>query len=135
MSVKQINEWIGFAQEALIKCKIANEKKEIEKNFRGQISSFGAAISMGNLKSAIAFFAQQKSADVPREKLLFAICYVLQRGVNNLAEKDIDMDKIKDASAIFTYVCQHDRDSIALKNKFLDASVALKLAMNLFTLT
>ena len=135
MSVKQINDWIGFAQEALIKFEIANGKREIEKNFRGQISSFGAAISMGNLKSAIAFFAQQKSADVPREKLLFAICYVLQRGVNNLAEEDIDTEKLKNASAIFTYVCRHDGDGIALKNKFLDASVALKLAMNLFTLT
>lgn len=130
MSIQRVNDWIVYGKEALIAAEIA-ENGKIIKTYRGQISSFGAAVSMGNLKSAVAFFSEQASASVPREKLLRAICYVLQRdqgkNANSMNTKDIKTNDI------FDYVCAHE--SVQLKNKFLDASIALKLAMNLFELT
>ena len=130
MSIQRVNDWIVYGKEALIALKIA-ENGKIVKTFRSQISSFGAAVSMGNLKSAVAFFSEQASASVPRENLLRAICYVLQRNDGVKAE-DINAKAIK-TNEIFDYICTHE--SLQLKNKFLDASIALKLAMNLFELS
>lgn len=129
MSIKRVNDWIVYGKEALIATDIA-ENNKIVKTFRGHISAFGAAVTMGNLKSAVAFFSEQAGATVARERLLRAICYVLLR--NGGKEPDeIDAKKIK-TNEIFDYVCSHD--SIQLKNAFVDASLALKLAMNLFEL-
>lgn len=133
MSIQRVNDWIVYGKEALIELEIA-ENGKIVKTFRGQISSFGAAISMGNLKSAVAFFSEQGGASTPREKLLRAICYVLQRNAGIKAE-DINAKAIK-TNEIFDYICaiKGESEIIQLKNKFLDASIALKLAMNLFEL-
>ena len=129
MSIQRINDWIVYGKEALVALGVAKNGK-IEKTFRGQISSFGAAVSMGNLKSAVAFFSQKAGASVEREKLIGAIWYVWQRSMDKKKEEikvsDIDTNKI------FDYVCAND--SVQLKNAFLDASVAIKLAMNLFEL-
>ena len=46
MNKKIVNEEIGLAYDALAAIGIANEAGEIDKTFRGQISTFGAAISM-----------------------------------------------------------------------------------------
>ena len=129
MSIQRVNDWIAYGKEAITQIGI-DKNGQIDKTFRGQISSFGAAISMGNLKSAVAFFSQQAGATVEREKLICAIWYILQRAEGKKKE-DIDVSEI-DTGKIFDYVC--DNDSIQLKNEFLDASVAIKLAMNLFDL-
>jgi CRISPR-associated protein Cmr5 len=129
MSIQRVNNWIGFAKEALEELEIAKDGK-IVKTFRGQISSFGAAISMGNLKSAVAFFSEQAGASVPREKLIRAIWFVIKRSEGATIE-EINKSHIK-TNSIFEFVCKND--STALKKDFLDASVALKLAMNLFEL-
>jgi len=138
MSIQRVNDWIVYGKEALNELGIA-ENGKIDKTFRSQISSFGAAVSIGNLKSAVAFFSKQAGASVPRENLLRAIWFVLKRseGVEKeeiLCKPDgteeskhsIQTDKI------FDYVCAND--SVTLKKEFLDASVAIKLAMNLFDL-
>jgi len=129
MSMQRINSWIAYGKEALHEIGIA-ENGKIVKTFRGQISSFGAAVSMGNLKSAVAFFSEQAGASVPRENLLRAIWFVLKRS-EGIKKEDILNKPIK-TNEIFDYVCKND--SIALKNDFLDAAVAIKLAMNLFDL-
>ena len=129
MSMQRINSWIAYGKEALHEIGIAEDGK-IVKTFRGQISSFGAAVSMGNLKSAVAFFSEQAGASVPRENLLRAIWFVLKRS-EGIKKEDILNEPIK-TNEIFDYVCKND--SIALKNDFLDAAVAIKLAMNLFDL-
>ena len=54
MNKKQVNDWILPAQKAIIECGIA-ENGKVDSAFRGQISSFGAAVVMGSLKSAVAF--------------------------------------------------------------------------------
>ena len=118
MNNQRINNWIAPAAEALVLAGIAVNGK-IQSGFRGQISSFGAAISMGSLKAAAAFFAKQGNANVPRELLLKAIHYVVTGTL---------LEPIK----IFEYICSHD--DVYTREKYLDAAIALKLAMNLYEL-
>lgn len=118
MNKKRVDDWIWVAKEALEKTGIA-EAGQIKKTFRGQISSFGAAVIMGSLKSAVAFFTEQGGALVEREKLIQAIYYIIF-GIKETPRR------------ILEFVCTND--SRELKEKFADASIALKLAMNFFDL-
>lgn len=127
MNKKRVNGWIEPAATLLEKTGIVvvdkkNQVKTIDSAFRGQISSFGAAVAMGSLKAAVAFFAQQGNAKVPRDKLMIVL-YCL---VNN----ETNLNKIR-AKMVFDYVCEHDTSEY--REKFLDAAVATKLAMNLYT--
>lgn len=117
MNKKRVDNWVVMAHEALIHCGIAKNGK-IDKNFRSQISAFGAAVTMGSFKAAVAFYAKQGNADTDRSALLKAIHY---------------MRTGSDASAdeIFLSVCRSP-DLAAVQAEYLDASIALKLAMNLF---
>lgn len=116
MNKQRVNDWIAPAAEALKKTGIAQNGK-VDPKFRGQISTFGAAVTMGSLKAAAAFFSQQGGAAVPRELLLKAMYYVI---TGNIAEPQ----------AVFAYICEHD--SIHTREQFVDAAIALKLAMNLY---
>lgn len=118
MNKKRVNGWLLTAKEALEATGIA-KNGQIEKTYRGQISSFGAAVVMGSLPAAVAFFTEQGGASVSREKLIQAMYYCISGEVKN--EKEI-----------FEYVCKHN--SADLRNQFEDASIALKLAMNFFNL-
>lgn len=118
MSKKRINDWIAPAVEVLKDTGIATDGK-VDSAFRGQISSFGAAVVMGSLKAAVAFFSQQGGAKVERQRLLDAM-YRLVTGENDSAPP----------SEVFRYVC--DNDNPETRNKFMDAAVALKLAMNFY---
>ena len=80
--------------------------------------SFGAAVVMGSLKSAVAFFADDGSANVKRSKLISAIYYIISQG------------KIAEPKIVFDYICQHDNRQT--KDQFINASIAIKLAMNFF---
>jgi hypothetical protein len=77
---------------------------------------------MGNLKSAAAFFSKQGNSSIHRELLLSAM-YCVVTGAHN---------EIPKAKFVFTYLCAHDDPET--RDAFLDASVSLKLAMNLFDL-
>jgi len=81
MNKKRIDNWILIAKEALNEIGIAQDGT-INKNFRGQISSFGAAVVMGSLKSAVAFFVEQGQAEVDRSKLIQAMYYCILKGEN-----------------------------------------------------
>lgn len=94
-----------------------NNQEYIEKSFRSQISSFGAAVEMGSLLSAVAFFSNKGGSDTDRPKLMQAI-YMLITGKN---EKSLLM-----------YV--KDNNTAETKRKVIDAAVALKLAMNAYEL-
>ena len=117
MNKKQVNDWILPAQKAIVECGIA-ENGKIDSAFRGQISSFGAAVVMGSLKSAVAFFADDGSAQVKRSKLITAMYFVISGG-----EK-------KNPKYVFAYICKHDNRHT--KEQFINASIAIKLAMNFF---
>ena len=103
---------------------IVKRKKDgrlvISRAFRGQIASFGAAITMGSLLAAVAFFSQQNKAMVDRSRLMKAIYLLL-----NPAGKPTD--------SLFDYI-HKERKTRNMKEPVVNACVALKLAMNLFVL-
>ena len=117
-----VDSEIKSAYEAIKECKISEDGKSVEKTFRGQISSFGAAVTMGSLTSAIAFFADNGGASVERSKLLDAIVYVL---------KDARNKKLENAKELFDYANTNKREA---KEEILNAALAIKLALNLYTL-
>ncbi len=119
MNKNRVNNWILLAKEAIVKCGISQDGKTVKKTFRGQISSFGAAVVMGSLQSAVAFFADKSRASVQRDKLIEALYFIINNG-----EK-------KSAVEVFSWVCESKED---LKEQFEDASIALKLALNFFEL-
>jgi len=124
MNKKRVDSWILTARDALTKTGIA-ENGSMKKAFRGQISSFGAAVVMGSLKSAVAFFSVKGEAEVDRQKLLLAMYYVINEGKVENFEKT-------EPRAVLEYVCSHDTK--VTKELFVDASIALKLAMNFYHL-
>ena len=129
MNKKRVNEWILPAREAIIQCKITEDGKSLLKTFRGQISAFGAAVVMGSLKSAVAFFTEQGGSSVPREKLIVAMYYIINEKAYEIPGKTEDQIKAKE---VFEWVCTSSDSDI--KEKFIDASIALKLALNFFDL-
>lgn len=100
-----------------------NEKEYIEKSFRGQISSFGAAVEMGSLLSAVAFFSSKGGSSIDRPKLMKAIYLILNPNKKNCDEK-----------ALLQYVTDYSGDRRQLKRKVIDAAIAVKLAMNAYDL-
>jgi hypothetical protein len=74
------------------------------------------------LKAVAAFFSKQGSAAIHRELLLSAMYCVVTGAYNEIPK----------AEFVFAYLCAHDDPET--RDAFLDASVALKLAMNLFDL-
>ena len=70
MNKKIINDEIAIAYEAIIENKIVDGQGQVQKTFRGQITSFGASIIMGSLLPAIAFFYDSEKSTVDRKKVL-----------------------------------------------------------------
>ncbi|MBQ3970205.1 MAG: hypothetical protein II685_06965 [Clostridia bacterium] len=123
MDKKRVDKLIPFAYNALRSSDIVKDGNKIKKTFRGQISTFGAAVSMGSLTSAVVFFSDKGGSDVERQKLLAAILTVLKEEGSADASLNSLYDFVK--SAKNSYEC---RESI------LCAAIAIKLAMNLYTL-
>ena len=122
MNKNVINQEIRLAYVALAETKIADAEGTIVKTYRGQISSFGAAITMGSLLPAIAFFSKDGDSDVSRSKLMDAVLLVLKK--SGKTEKNV--------KNLFEYAESGDED--VCKEEILNATIALKLAMNLYNL-
>lgn len=120
MNKKRVNDWILIAKKALVECGIV-QNGSISSSLKGGISTFGAAVIMGSLPSAVAFFADQGDALSERHKLIEAIYYCITEGKDR-----------KTAIQVLQYVC--DNNSYELKEKVTDASIALKLAMSFYNL-
>lgn len=120
MNKNTINQEIELAYEALSDSGIAVNGK-IDKAFRGQISSFGAAVTMGSLLSAIAFFSDKGSASVDRTCLMDAILRILKK--ENKAPDN--------CRNLFSYARQGGDNC---REDIINAAIALKLAMNLYQL-
>ena len=103
------------------------DEEYILRSFRGQISSFGAAVEMGSLLSAVAFFSKKGGSDTDRQLLMRAI-YIL---IINDTETKIDAKS--EQSELLLFVIEH-RNEPELKKNIIDAAVALKLAMNAYEL-
>lgn len=99
----------------------------ILRSFRGQISSFGAAVEMGSLLSAVAFFSKKGGSDTDRQLLMRAIYLLI---INDTETK---IDAKSEQSELLLFVIEH-RNEPELKKNIIDAAVALKLAMNAYEL-
>lgn len=126
MNKNIIDESIPYAYEAL-KNRIA-KNNQICKTYRGYISSFGAAITMGSLLSAVAFFSTEKSekennkSSVSRKKVIEVVLDVLKKRNSNIKE-----------NRLYDYVI-NAKDEMIVKEEIINAAIAVKLAMNLFEL-
>ena len=125
MNKKRVNSYIPLAQDAIRKVGIADKEDKVDGNYRSHISSFGAAIILGSLKAAVAFFSTKGSSDVERPDLLRAMYYIITNGEILLDANRVDK--------VLKYVCNVENE-IALKESFINAAVALKLALNSFDL-
>lgn len=125
MDKKRTDKLLPFAVTALETNKNIVKNGKIDKSLRGQISSFGAAISFGSLLAATAFFNEQGQAKSPRHELMVAINWMLSESKEwpNTGRTLFDTVRIAGAA-----------NEKALKEKILCCAVALKLAMNLFEL-
>ena len=117
MNKAEIDRLLPDAYKLIKSNGIASEDGKVQKTWRGQIASFGAAISMGSLLSAVAFFSAQGRASVEREKLLKVIYDLIQ----------------PQESSLFEYVTAR-RESPEVKEKVINAATAVKLALNLYVL-
>lgn len=87
---------------------------------------------MGSLKPAILFFSDQGGSSVKRTNLMQAIQYVLLKGNKG------EMQGSEDKPGLYVYIKDQEQKGIPeykLKERVLNAAIAIKLAMNLFELT
>ena len=131
MNKRKVEYYLSKSIEALNddNCKIVKKiknddgtiKTNIDKTFRGYISSFGAAVTMGSFKAAVAFFSTQSGAEQPRQELIRLLWFLTK-------------DEWKDAQEISQKISEDNDELNRLKEEFLNASIAVKLAMNAFNL-
>lgn len=120
-----VDQEITEAYEALSEAKIADGEGNIYKAYRSQIATFGAAVTMGSLRAAIAFFSAQGGSEVDRSNLITAICLVLgSRKASGFTGR-----KTQD---LLAYVARNEDRA---REEIINAAIALKLAMNLYKLT
>ena len=146
MNKRRIDAAIPIAYRALKDTGIADEKDSISKTFAGQIASFGTAVMMGSLLSAVAFFSMQSGSDVERPRLMEAIFQILKQDERNVIPDDcerlydyaekgvrhIEKERGEDGEETEKIVEGCGADEI--RENILNAAVALKLAMNLYDL-
>lgn len=130
MNKTRIDSNILVAYEAIQKADIVEKNGKVKKSYRGQISTLGAAITLGSLKSAICYFnaKAENNTDVDRTKLLKAIQYVLITNEETKAKYESKAslwDMVKDIQLA---------DSMEIKEDIINAAIAIKLAFNLYEL-
>lgn len=118
MNKRRVDSWLLKAGKALELTGVV-ENGSVERTYRAQIISFGAAVLTTTLPAAVLFYAGQGSVSVDRCRLLQAMYYCIS-------------DELLSEKEIVRIVCENN--SNALREQFIDASIALKLAMNFFEL-
>lgn len=102
---------------------------EVANGYRGQIATFGAAVSMGSLLSAVAFFSEEESSSaVDRSKLMLAIYRLIHSESEGTDVKPTENEKVK----LFNYIIENKDDINEIKEKVFDAALAIKLAINMY---
>lgn len=115
MNKKRVDSWIPIAREALVQCRVLDSDGTLGRHYRGLMSTFGAMVLTGSLRAAVANFCDQSNSGRPQ--VLAAIYYCI-------SGRYVEPRKVLDI------VCQ--QDSPALREQFIDASIALKLAMGVY---
>lgn len=129
MNKVAVDKNLPYAYEGIIKAEIARNGK-VNKSYRGQISTLGAAITMGSVKAAVCFFSEaaNNNSEVDRSKLLKAITYVLQT-CEDTKER---YKAVGGKKGLKEYVLNANSDTEILKEDIVNAAIAIKLALNLF---
>lgn len=142
MDKRIVDTYLDKAYEAIKKSGIL-ENGKVKKSYRSQISAFGASISMGSTKAAIAFFSKQGGSEIQRPRILYAIYLTLNS--KEIYVKNDD-NKFNDNQILNKQCCiAADKLFKGLNNKnskfisyskedILNAAIAVKLAMNLYEL-
>jgi hypothetical protein len=131
MNKQKVDKLIPLAYEKIKTVEIANQAGEVTSSFRGQISAFGAALATGSLLSAIAFFSLQGDSKVHRPKLLQVIWLLIESGAVPASKAEDDAKCLFDKAV----ACSGDREGTRrLKAQIIDAAIAVKLSLNLYTL-
>lgn len=109
MNKRTVEKMIPEACEVLTRVGIAKNGR-VEGNYRAQFSAFGAAVTMGSVRAAVAFFNETGRSDVER--------FLIVEAVSALLGKSGDTASLTNEE----------------KESIINAAVALKLALNFFTL-
>ena len=131
MNKKRVDRLIPYAYEVLKDLHICEKEQNnpsnwvVDSTYKSYFSSFGAAVTMGSLISAAAFFAaapeeNKKRTNADRGKVGKAVLAVLKK--ENPAIKE---------ESLYEYVRKHGQTA-KTKELVLDTAVALKLALNLY---
>ncbi len=133
MNKRKVDSYLENAVQVLADAGIV-QNGEIQKAYRGQLSSFGATIVMGSVLSAVAVYADKSGSETDTEKLMSAI-YMLKHFGTKEYESIKNADPKENAKKLFEYVKDHyaARGNV-LKEEIMEYAVALKLAMNLYHL-
>ncbi len=153
MDKKRVEALIPLAYDAIRTSGISDQEGKVPKSYRGQISTFGAAVTMGSLLAAIAFFSTAKNEegkpeeksepDVDRTKLLKAIFETLKQdgAIPNAAALEEKNAPLYHWAREQLYpnglrADQYEtlRRERACRENVLEAAVAVKLALNLYIL-
>ena len=126
MNKRKVEQLFPKAIEALNASKIKEKDEKgvyIAKGFRSQISSFGAAVTMGSFRAAVAFFGNNGESDVERSELIRTMYYMVKNEWLPAQKIVEEIVSIRDNAQL-----------MQMKEDFINASVALKLALNAFRL-
>lgn len=119
MKINQV--WIEKAIVALQDQKIVIEN-EFAGEYKGYISSFGAAIIQSGLLPAVIFYENSPSSNKDKSKIINAIKQLL----TEVAGRQITGDKFSD------YIIQNRSEGTRILADVNKAAVALKLALRIF---
>ncbi len=124
---QRVEKYLPFALEAVTETKIAEGNPlSVSNEYKGYISSFGAAIIQTGLIPAVAFYSVKARAEKDRNKIPKAILHILKK--SDEINENVD-DLLK-------YLVDHyDADLSQIKSKIMDATTALKLAIRTFPIT
>lgn len=131
MNKRRVEALLPLALQTLEhpQCGMQKSPGEIESGYRAQISAFGAAVTMGSFKAAVAFFSKAASnranenSTVDRSKLLRAMYYIVYQRWEKAEKIAAELLSLPDSAVTQT------------KEEFINASLALKLALNAYSLT
>ncbi len=120
MATYRINSYIPAAIN-YIKDEGLLEEGKVDKAFRGRISQFGAAVQLGSLKAAVAFYSEQGGSATDRSilmKIIYRLVYLTPEDKTNVEAKDLLLKVVNEGDL-------H-------KEEILDAATAIKLALNAY---
>ncbi len=121
---QRVEKYLPYALEAVTETKIAEGNPlSVSNEYKGYISSFGAAIIQTGLIPAVAFYSVKARAEKDRNKIPAAILYILKKS------GEIN----EDVNDLLKYLVDHHDDDLSqIKSKIMDAATAMKLAIRTF---